>query len=115
MKRSICLALVALAAGVGTWFAGWWAVPIVAFIAGAMRCGAAITALGCAAAWAALLAATIVSGNIAQLAGILGSIMGLPVPALVAVTIAFPALLGWSAASLGDAARSFAVTSRQPS
>ena len=95
--------------------AGWWTVPLVAFVAGAMRCGPGITAAGAATAWAALLAWNIASGNIGRLGAMLGSIMGLPVPARFAVTIAFPALLAWSAASLGDAARSVRATSRQPS
>jgi hypothetical protein len=115
MKKVVCFALVVACAAVGTWLLGWWAVPAIALIAGLISCGPGLVAGACATAWLLLLVIDAASGNIGHVAGILAGVMGLPAVALFAVTLALPALLGWSAASLGDAARSIRSTSRQPS
>ena len=54
-------------------------------------------------------------GGAVALGTLLAGIMGLPMPALIVVTLLFPAVTGWAAASLGDSARSLFATSRQPS
>ena len=113
MKKTICFALIALAAGVGTWTLGWWAVPIVALVAGLLRCPALLTAAASATAWLAILGIDAAVGSVPRVAGVLAGIMGLPAVAILALTLVLPALLGWSAASLGDAARSLRPTSRQ--
>jgi hypothetical protein len=115
MKRLTCFVTVAAAVVVATWVGGWWTVPVIALIAGLLRCQPAIVAGACATGWAALLLWDVAAGEIGRLSGMLSGIMGLPSPALFLITLAFPGLLGWSAASLGDAARSFRPTSRQPS
>lgn len=115
MKKIVCVAAVALAAIAGTWLGGWWAVAIVAFAAGCLACSPALVAAGCAAGWLVLLLADALAGSIGRVADALGGVMGLPPIALFAVTLALPALLGWSAALLGNAARSLRPTSRQPS
>lgn len=115
MKRAICFALVALAALIGTWVLGWWSVPTIALVAGLLGCRAALVSAASAAAWLLLLLFDMASGYIPRIAGALAGIMGLPAAALFLVTLALPALLGWSAASVGDAARSLRATSRQPS
>jgi hypothetical protein len=94
-----------------TWVGGWWTVPVVGLAAG-MVLSPGIVAGACASAWLLLLLIDFATGSIGRVAAVLAGVMGLPAPALIAVTLAFPALLGWSAASLGSAARS---TSRSTS
>ena len=115
MKRAICFALIALGAGIGTWTLGWWAVPIVAMLAGLLGCPALLTGAASATAWLAILAIDAAAGSVPRVAGVLAGVMGLPAVAIFALTLVLPALLGWSAASVGDAARSLRTTSRQPS
>src|ERR1700754_3346516 len=103
MKKALCICLVAAGSAVGTWLLGWWAVPIVALVAGLMRCGTGIVALASAAGWLVLLLLDALTGNISAVASMLGGIMGLPAQAMFALTLALPALLGGSAASLGRA------------
>ena len=115
MKRLLCFALVLCAVAAGTWLTGWWAVPLIAVVAGALACAPLLVAAASAAAWLVLLLVDAATGSVGRLAGLLGGIMGLPAAALFAATLVFPALLGWSAASLGNAARSLRATSRPPS
>jgi hypothetical protein len=115
MKRLVCFVSVALIAALGTWMGGWWTVPLIAFGAGLLRCSPGIVAGACAAGWLVLLMIDVAAGSIGRVGGVLAGVMGLPAPALFAVTLAFPALLGWSAASIGDAARSIRPTSLPPS
>ena len=115
MKSALCFGTVTILTAVVTWVAGWWAVPIVALGAGLIRCSPGIVAAACASGWLALLLVNLASGSIGRVSGVLAGVMGLPAPALFAVTLAFPALLGWSAASLGNAALSLRSTSRPPS
>lgn len=115
MTRLMRFTVVTLAAAALTWFAGWWAVPLVALAAGLFGVRAGVVAAACATAWLLLLAADVVAGSLGRLSSILAGVMGLPAPALFVVTLLFPLLLGWSAASLGGAARSLRSTSRQPS
>jgi hypothetical protein len=115
MKTAACVGAVTVLTAVATWFAGWWTVPIVALVAGLVRCPPGIVAAGCASGWLALLLIDFAAGSIGRVGGVLAGVMGLPAPALFVVTLAFPALLGWSAASLGNAALSLRPTSRPPS
>jgi hypothetical protein len=115
VKKATCFALIALVAGVGTWTLGWWAVPIVALAAGLLGCPALLTGAASATAWLAILAIDAVAGSIPRVAGVLAGVMGMPAIAIFALTLVLPAVLGWSAASVGDAARSLRPISRQPS
>ena len=115
MKRPICFVAVALCVALGTWLFGWWTVPLIAFAAGLLGCRAGIVSAGAVAGWLTLLLVDVASGNVSRIAGTLAGIMGMPAVVLFIVTLALPALLGWSAATLGAAARSFRPTSRQPS
>jgi hypothetical protein len=115
VKRATCIALVAIGVALGTWTLGWWSVPAIAFAAGLIGCRAGLVSAGSAGAWLLLLLFDVASGNVSRVAGALAGIMGMPSVALFAVTLVLPALLGWSAASLGDAARALWPTSRQPS
>lgn len=106
---SMKLARHALALGamiLGTWFIGWIAVPIVAFGIGLSSIAPRYAGLHAGLAWLLLLVADAAHGAFGRLAGMLAGAMGIPGIVLIAVTIAFPVILGWSAASVGTALRS---------
>lgn len=95
---------------VATLTVGWWGVPAVAAAwafwvrrGGRSRVApAGIAAAGAALAWALLLAWTAARGPLVQLARTLGAVVGVPGAVLVVLTLAFSALLAWSAAMLVD-------------
>ena len=98
------LLIVALVVAGATWFVGWWSVVLVALVAGYVyraRDGRAWSvALGAASGWAALLLFDAFSGPLAHAATTIGGAMRIPAPALLVVTLLFPALLAWSAATV---------------
>lgn len=90
---------------IATWLFGWWAVPIVALAAGLMLVPPASVGVAATLAWAALLALDAMHASFASLVVLLSGIMGLPGIVLIVLTLVFPALLGWSAATIGNAIR----------
>jgi hypothetical protein len=100
----IFIAFVAAAMAALTWVVGWWGVLIAAAIVGfvlrAEGGGGWRIAAAAALAWAALLVADAVSGPLRVVGARLGGVMGVPSPVLVVVTLLFPALLAWSAATV---------------
>ena len=96
----------AVLAGAGTWALGWWGVPIAAALTVVAlrrtRGAPAAAAAGAALAWGVLLAVDAAGGRMTALAGELAAVFGAPLPALVVLTLLFPALLAWSAAALVD-------------
>ena len=88
---------------------GWWAVPATAALWGALRPSqrrpALAAALAAALAWAGWLLVDAFTGNGAfgVLAARLSALMSLPVVALVVLTLAFAAVLAWSAAAVSGA------------
>ena len=100
------IALIALATAIGTWLLGWWAVALVAVIAGAiMRAENGRVwrvALGCLAGWALLLLIDVAAGPMSNVAKVVSGAMSIPSSALLLVTLLFPALIGWSGATLGS-------------
>ena len=98
--------LLTIALAVGTVALGWWAVPVIAFVFGMTapgwrRLGGAALLAG-ACAWALLLMIPALrDAPVRRFAGQLAQSMELPVVALFGATLVFPALLSWSAASLG--------------
>ncbi len=105
------MALAGLAAimAVGTAVLGWWTVPVTALVAGTLGLSARPVRTGAAAgllAWAALLVWRAAGGPVGALATLLGNVMGLPGPGVLAATLVFPALLGGAAAGVGAGLRS---------
>ena len=100
MRRVLRAILLALVMGVTTMGAGWWTVPLVAAIwtrvlpRAAVRTAAAGAALG----WAGLLGWTVWQAPVGPLIQRVSSILMLPSWGLVALTLAFPALLAATAA-----------------
>ena len=105
MRGALRMVLLAAAAAAGTAVVGWWAAAPIGFawgiLARADRAAARQIALACAVGWAALLLRTGTQGPVLEVARRLGGVMHLSTAALLAVTLAFPALLGWSAAVIG--------------
>ena len=100
----IFLLVVALAIACVTWFAGWWGVAVVALLAGAVyrREGGRPwrVALGASGGWAILLLIDATGGRFGHVASKVAGAMSLPAAALLLVTLLFPALIGWSGATV---------------
>ena len=100
MRSVLRVVLLALVIAVTTTGAGWWTVPLVAAIwtrvvpHAAMRTSAAGAALG----WAGLLGWTAWQAPVGPLTQRLSSVLMLPSWGLVALALAFPALLAATAA-----------------
>jgi hypothetical protein len=98
--------LLALVIAAGTWFGGWWAVPVAAAIWAAWRRHPAWRAgVAGAISWSALLALTIPIPALWRLAPRLGGILGLPGWAVLLVPPLFAGMLGWSAARVAGEVR----------
>jgi len=99
--------LVALGVTGLTWLVGWWGVAIVALIVGfAYRSEGGRPwriALGASEGWAILLLIDTFGGRFGQVATTVAGSMSLPAAALLIVTLLFPALIGWSAATVAAA------------
>ena len=98
-----------------TWLVGWWGVPLVACVVGVVHHrqggGGWRVALAAVLAWGALLAGDAVAGSFGAVAHAVGGVVRVPGPLLVLITLAFPALLAWSAATLAAEARRLATRS----
>lgn len=101
---------VALLAAAVTWGVGWWGVAPIGAVVGwsfrDVRGIAAVSALGSLLGWAVLLAADALGGRFGALAHVLAGTLGLPVVALVVLSLVLPAILGGSAAMLAAVAGS---------
>jgi hypothetical protein len=99
-----------------TWLLGWWGVLLEASIVGFVFYreggGGWRVALAAAAAWGALLAADAAGGSLGTVARTLAGVLRVPGLVLVLLTLAFPALLAWSAATVVAGARQL-VTARR--
>jgi hypothetical protein len=107
--RVLAWLILTVAIVVGTMFVGWWSVPVLAAGWGvlSLRIGRAVmdAALAASVAWSILLAVTALEGPVWYLAGNLGGIFQLPGPAILLLTVLFPALLAGAAAGLFAALR----------
>jgi hypothetical protein len=96
--------VIALLTALFTWVVGWWAVPLVSFAAGlfwrAERGHAGATALGAALGWGVVLLLDAAHPRFGSLAATLGELVHAPGVVPMAVTLAFAALLAWSAATV---------------
>lgn len=101
MRFALRVALLALSLTIGTWVVGWWAVPLLAAIAGAMaphvRHQGMAAGLAAAVAWAALLAWSSTQGSVWGFSRIAGGAMGMSGAVLILVTLLFPLALAWLA------------------
>jgi hypothetical protein len=93
-----------------TWILGWWGIAVGALILGVVfrdEGGRAWrVALGATEGWAILLVVDMLFGPLARVATTVGGAMSIPGPALLIVTLLYPALIGWSGAALaGEVAK----------
>jgi hypothetical protein len=120
MKRMPALLLLAAGFALGTWI-GWWMVPLVGLLWGAIsalpgRTGARVrapdlspwaaaglAALSAGLAWSGWLGYNgLAEGGLGRLAARLAAVMQVPLPLLLSGTILFPALLSAAAAIIGN-------------
>lgn len=101
------IALVSILA-VATAGLGWWTIPMIAAVWGAIQPGGAarwMAGLAAALSWGTLLAVSAARGPIWELSERVGGVLGLPGFALVLLTLIFPTLLAVSGAELGAVLR----------
>jgi hypothetical protein len=117
LRAVVKFLLLSEAFAVATYAVGWWAIPLVA-----LACGLAMNPEGrpiyystiCAAAgWLSLLLLDAARGPLGELAARFGGVMGFPPVALIVTTLIFPALLAWSASSVGAVIRAKVFGARQ--
>lgn len=100
----IFVIFVAVAIAALTWVIGWLGVLLAALIVGFVfhreGGGGWRIALAAALAWGALLVVDVASGPFGALSAMLGGVLRLPGAVLVLLTLAFPAALAWSAATV---------------
>lgn len=110
----IFVIFVAAAIAALTWVIGWVGVLLAALIVGFVFYreggGGWRIALAAALAWTALLLADAASGPFGALSAMLGGVLRLPGAVLVLLTLAFPAALAWSAATVVAEVRRMLVT-----
>lgn len=95
--------LLAVAMAVGTWWLGWWAVPIIGAAWGVARYGqysAWTAAVAAGLSWMLVLGLVALRGPVGDLARIVGGALTLPGWVLVLAVVVFPAALAGTAARL---------------
>jgi hypothetical protein len=117
MIRSIVkFVLITEAFAVATFALGWWIVPVFALILGMTldrdRGPVRYAALCAAAGWLSLLLLDAARGPLMELATRFAAVMKIPSSALIALTLLFPALLAWSAATIGKALKELVLAQR---
>ncbi len=94
--------LLALAFAIATVLIGWWGVPLTGAAWGVLGRLAPRSALVASAsavlAWSGLLLWGAARAPVASLASTVGGALGVPGAALVVLTLAFAAIVAWSAA-----------------
>jgi len=108
LRSTVKFLLLTEAFAVTTYAFGWWAVPLLAFAWAAFvhtRRPVLFATICAASAWAAMLLNDAARGPVTTVGDRFGGILGIPSIALMAITILFAALLGWSASCLGAAVR----------
>ena len=97
----------------GTWFVGWWMIPVLGAAYGAwaanQRLTLITTTLAATLAWGGLLAYDAAAGPMGRLLDVLGALFRVPGAALLVLTLAYAALLAASAAALTRGLRRLAT------
>lgn len=107
------LVVLSLLLAAGTWFIGWWMVPVVGGAYGVWAASRRLTlitvALAAVLAWGALLAFAASAGSMGRLLQVLGGVFRVPGGALMVLSLAYAALLAVSAAALTRGLRRLAI------
>jgi len=113
MKWLMQLVALALLLACGTWFGGWWLVPVTAALYGAwaFRQRSAVLTAGFAGAlaWGALLLVDAAQGPMGRLLDIFHGLFRVSGGMIAFMTMAYAALLGASAAALARTLRRLAA------
>lgn len=108
--------LLAEAFAVATFGVGWWGVVFVAVVCGLAMSPSArpagFAAISAGAGWLFLLLLDAAKGPVGQVATNLGGVMSVSPVVLLALTLVFPALVAWSAASVAAVLRDFILRRR---
>ena len=100
----IFVAFVAVAMAALTMLMGWWGVLLAALVTGWVfrreGGGGWRIALAASLAWGALLLVDAAAGSLGGVVRTIGGVMRVPGVIVVLLTLAFPALLAWSAATV---------------
>jgi len=119
MSRRFVLQVVLLgiAFALATAVLGWVTVPVLALLWGVVaresERPAAAASLAAALGWALLLVWIAAHGPVAAVARRTAGAMGMPPLAFYALSILFPLVVAWAAATLGQVARSLATAARR--
>ena len=108
MRNFVKFVLLAEAFAVATYGLGWWIVPLIAVVWGLVsrdQAKARFAAFAAAAGWGTLLLLDVTRGPVGVMGSQLGAVMNLPPFALYLLTLIFPALLAWCAATLTPTVR----------
>ncbi len=103
MRPVVKFILLAEGFAVATYALGWWVVPLIAALWGLLsrdEARARVAAFAAMTGWASLLLLDVSRGPVGVMASQLASIMKLPAVGLYFLTLVFPALLAWCAATL---------------
>ncbi len=113
MKWTQQFVALSLAFALGTWFGGWWMVPVIGALYGAWGMRQRVTIvtalLASVAAWGALLALAAMAGPMARLLAVLGGILHMPGAALIVLTLAYGGLLAVTSAVVARGLRRLAT------
>lgn len=92
-----------LAFAAATWFGGWWAVPVLSLLLGAVtrRLSPPLVGTAAAIAWLAMILEADRGGSLWRLLDQLGGIFGAQGWMILILAGGFAFLLGWSGARLG--------------
>ncbi len=117
LRHFLRIVLLALTFALATWLLGWWAVPTLAFLWGAIQHGkdrsAVAASAGAGLGWALMLLWTASEGPLLELANRASGVLATTGGILVAVTILFPMLLAWPAAVLGESLTNLYLSRQQ--
>ncbi len=108
MRSLLAWLTLAVLIAVATAMLGWWTVPVLGGLSGALmaaeRRPVLFAGAAGAAGWAILLAGTALFGSVGVVATKVGAIFGLPGVVFIALALLFPALLAGSAAGVAGVA-----------
>jgi len=104
MMRLLRVLGVAVAVAIGTWFGGWWAVPLCGAVYAVLRQqqpgAVSEAAFGAMLAWSSLLVWQVSHPAFARLSAAVSGVFPVPVPVLMLLSVCIAGVLAASAARL---------------
>ncbi len=106
MRQLLIVLVLGVAMALGTWWVGWWVVPVLGAAWGVARYGAypsATAGVAGALGWMLLVGAAALRGPMGDVSRVLGGALSLPGWVPLLITLAFPAALAAAAARTAGA------------